>query len=71
MTLLGFLGCGSSKATTMAVEKSAPTISVGEFIPSDLEVQTPTWPPKTVNLANYVKGKSVIIVGLPGAFTPV
>jgi len=25
---------------------------------------------KKINIADYVKGKNVIIVGLPGAFTP-
>ena len=28
------------------------------------------FPPEKVNLAEYYKDKSVIIVGLPGAFTP-
>jgi len=28
------------------------------------------FPPEKVNIAQYVAGKNVILVGLPGAFTP-
>jgi len=28
------------------------------------------FPPDMVNVADYTKGKNVIMVGLPGAFTP-
>jgi peroxiredoxin len=26
--------------------------------------------PKTINLSEYIKGRDVILMGLPGAFTP-
>lgn len=47
-------------------------LKLGEKIPS-VELHTsfpPTDPGNTVNLAEKVKGKKVILVGLPGAFTP-
>lgn len=28
------------------------------------------FPPEKINLAEYIAGRKVIIVGLPGAFTP-
>jgi len=43
-------------------------VAVGDSIPSvDLHVE---FPPDMVNLADRVKGKNAIIIGLPGAFTP-
>jgi len=42
--------------------------SVGDQLPSiDLHLG---FPPKKYNLAEFCKDKSVILVGLPGAFTP-
>lgn len=45
-----------------------PSMLVGEALPTvELDVG---FPPERVNLAERVKGKRVIVVGLPGAFTP-
>ena len=42
--------------------------SVGEKLPSvDLHLG---FPPKKYNLAEFCKNKEVLLVGLPGAFTP-
>lgn len=42
--------------------------SVGDKLPSvDLQLG---FPPKTYNVAEFCKDKAVIILGLPGAFTP-
>lgn len=44
-------------------------IKVGDRIPA-VNLHHNFGPPKIVNVADYVKGRKVIIVGLPGAFTP-
>jgi len=58
-------------ATTSAGRFGPPlafAAKVGEKIPS-VNLHS-GFPPEMVNVADYVKGRSVIIVGLPGAFTP-
>lgn len=42
--------------------------SVGDKLPS-VEIHQ-GFPPKKYDLAEYTKDKDVVIVGLPGAFTP-
>jgi len=48
---------------------TAFNVAVGDSIPS-VELFQGFPDPQKVNLADYVKEKNVIIVGLPGAFTP-
>jgi hypothetical protein len=43
-------------------------IHVGDQIPN-VELHK-GFPPEMINLRDYCKGKSIIMVGLPGAFTP-
>jgi len=43
-------------------------VKVGDRIPA-VNLHS-GFPPKMVNVANYCKGRKVVIVGLPGAFTP-
>jgi peroxiredoxin len=43
-------------------------LAVGSKLP-DVEIDF-GFPPEKINLAERVKGKRVIMVGLPGAFTP-
>jgi 2-Cys peroxiredoxin 5 len=51
-----------------AVRETAGPLAVGSEIPSvPLDCG---FPPEKVNLAERTKGKRVIVVGLPGAFTP-
>lgn len=45
------------------------TFGVGDDIPSDLTFDL-DFPPTKVSIADYTKDKKVIIMGLPGAFTP-
>ena len=45
-----------------------PTIKEGDMLPSlELDIE---FPPKKVNILEYSKGKKIILMGLPGAFTP-
>jgi len=47
---------------------SAAAVSIGDKIPSaELHYG---FPPEKIDLASRVAGKKVIVVGLPGAFTP-
>jgi len=43
--------------------------SVGDKIPS-VELMKGFPNPENINIAKYCAGRSIIIVGLPGAFTP-
>ena len=46
----------------------ALNIAAGDSIPSVCLHED--FPPTFVNLATFAKGKKLVIVGLPGAFTP-
>jgi len=48
---------------------AARMIALGDKVPA-VEVDY-LFPPEKVNMAERLKGKKTIIVGLPGAFTPV
>jgi len=43
-------------------------INVGDEFPS--AILHKGFPPDKIDLSDYIKGRSVIVVGLPGAFTP-
>jgi peroxiredoxin len=45
-----------------------PAVKVGDMIP-DVSLDS-GFPPEKVNLREFTKGKRVVLVGLPGAFTP-
>ena len=61
--------------STLFVGASAQTqfannpLKVGDKVPS-VELHYGFGPPSMINLAERVAGKKVILVGLPGAFTP-
>ena len=58
------------KTFCLALSMAAATaIEIGERIPSGISLHE-GFPPKQVNLAEYVAGRKVILMGLPGAFTP-
>ena len=44
-------------------------IKVGDSVPQFLKLDL-GFPPEKIELASRVAGKKVILVGLPGAFTP-
>lgn len=48
---------------------TAQNIAVGDSVPS-VELLQGFPDPKSIDVAEYTKGKKTIIVGLPGAFTP-
>ena len=66
MSLRRVVGAGRPLA-----ERHARTMAivVGSKFPS-VEVEKASWPPTPFNLADKIAMKKVIIVGLPGAFTP-
>lgn len=71
MKLLASLCISSLVASVTAGGFGAPlAFAAPSKIPS-VDIFDATFPgPKTVNVAEYCAGKNVIIVGLPGAFTP-
>jgi len=58
------------------VQKAIPRGSVnmvlepGSTVPEDLKLQEGPFPPMEINLAKRFADKNVVLVGLPGAFTP-
>lgn len=52
-----------------ALSTSVDAIDVGDAIPSDMTLHH-GFPPQDISLDARLKGKNVLMVGLPGAFTP-
>jgi len=52
----------------MAAVGEAPKVKVGDLIP-DVSLDS-GFPPEKVSLRELTKGRKVVLVGLPGAFTP-
>ena len=57
-------------APTAFVGRSNTAFSVADGDASPSVELHEGFPPEMVNLADYSKGKKMILVGLPGAFTP-
>jgi len=57
---------GSTKM--MAAVGEAPNVKVGDMVP-DVSLDS-GFPPEKVSLRDLTKGKKIVLVGLPGAFTP-
>jgi hypothetical protein len=51
------------------VNAATKTIRVGDAMPKDLTLHY-GFPPQTVNLDGRLRDKNVLLIGLPGAFTP-
>jgi len=64
----GFGRIGRQVARIAMKAEDASAAAVGSELP-DVELDF-GFPPDTVNIAERTKGKRVILVGLPGAFTP-
>jgi peroxiredoxin len=47
----------------------AAAIDVGDTIPADLTLHH-GFPPESISLDGRLSGKNVLLIGLPGAFTP-
>jgi len=68
------LARASTSASASSALKSGSNLalrsfaSVGDAVPS-VELHQ-GFPPKKHNLADFAKNKSVVLLGLPGAFTP-
>jgi hypothetical protein len=59
----------SSSSSSLLFQSSTRSFaSVGDQLPS-VELHL-GFPPKKYNLADFAKHKSILLVGLPGAFTP-
>lgn len=55
--------------TILLLCSAATAIKVGDSIPEGVNLHF-GFPPEKVNVKDRVAGKKVILVGLPGAFTP-
>lgn len=63
------LAMGCRKVALLAITlATASGIKVGDMIP-DVSLDK-GFPPSKVSLREATKGKKVVLVGLPGAFTP-
>jgi len=60
----------SSIVALLAVAiRGTTAIDVGDAVPADLTLHH-GFPPEKISLDDRLKGKNVLLVGLPGAFTP-
>lgn len=60
----GLLAVACNKSSTLV-----SAIEVGDSLPDGLTLHH-GFPPERIALADRTKGKNVLLVGLPGAFTP-
>jgi len=60
---------GRSLLAAALLVVGASAVKVGEKIPADVDLHL-GFPPEKINLSQRIAGKKVILVGLPGAFTP-
>lgn len=56
-------------ATALLALSPAAAVEVGDKIATDVDLHF-GFPPESINLSQRIKNKKVILVGLPGAFTP-
>merc|ERR1719247_420574 len=59
---------GRKSTKMMAAVGEAPNVKIGDKVP-DVAFDS-DFPPTKVKLRDLTKGKRVVLVGLPGAFTP-
>lgn len=56
-------------ALSLIAAPAAFAINEGDTFPKDVSLQY-GFPPETINLGDRLAGKKVLVIGLPGAFTP-
>lgn len=59
----------STVLLTAFLPQDVSSVKVGDVVPSGLALDF-GFPPTKVSIDDRLKGKNVLIVGLPGAFTP-
>ena len=69
MMLARRLGASAARPLAQAAHARGMAIAAGDKFPS-IDVHAASWPPTPFNIADKIAGKKVIVVGLPGAFTP-
>ena len=52
-----------------AKRQKKDAVAIGDSIPADITLDF-GFPPEKINLAERCAGKKIILLGLPGAFTP-
>lgn len=67
--LAGLSAVGAFAPISQQRTNTALNVAVGDALPS-VELFQGFPDPKKINIADYSKGKKMIVVGLPGAFTP-
>ena len=60
---------GRQGAAIGIARRAASTVAVGDAIPSGIELHA-GFPPAKFDLSERIANKSVLLLGLPGAFTP-
>jgi len=66
--VVAFSGAPASQLHASRV--GAPSMATVPDVTLDVPDGPVYFPPTKCNLAEYVKGRNVILMGLPGAFTP-
>ncbi|KAG7343812.1 hypothetical protein IV203_021820 [Nitzschia inconspicua] len=66
---LSFLAGGLLLFLSASRASLVDAIEVGQSLPSDLSLHF-GFPPEEISLNDRFKGKNVLLIGLPGAFTP-
>lgn len=62
--LLAFAAIG-----LLVVATTTTAIKVDDEVPKDIELHL-GFPPERINVHDRIKDKKVLLIGLPGAFTP-
>jgi len=63
------IGLSSIACGLVALFVTAAAIDVGDSVPPGLSLHH-GFPPATIALDDRLEGKNVLVIGLPGAFTP-
>ena len=58
-----------ARGIARAALRAASTVAVGDAIPPGVELHA-GFPPAKFSVADRLAGRTVLLVGLPGAFTP-